>query len=228
MKLFTLQDHLSTTSTDEMTMQSDDFLQLLMTHAGQSEGERLADGILGMLRPYNGIIERNIHEVVNCLYRLHGELRAEFVRNDIIRSSMSILITMRNWAMLPTSMLRSNQLIDDSSLIRLGNWYDVIETATIRYMSSSNHARALYKYMEYLVGYDAIDVIADDAVSSAVSESFALGEDYQIVPLSLCVKYPQIGRQFRSEVARRFSTVSDDELRTLMVNFLDQISEIET
>jgi len=202
-----------------------DATQMLLDHAGITEGPRMEDGILGTLRPYNGLIERNFHEVVNSIYYLQGDLGSTTVQNDVIRSIMVILTTMREWGMSPTSMLRRNRLIDEESLLRLGNWYSVIEDATLRYLSRSGHGRALYRYLEYLTAYNGVDAIAEEAASGAITDSFGQSEDYQLIAIAVCVKYPQVGRHFGDQVAQLNAVTPAGDLKNAISVYLQQFPE---
>jgi hypothetical protein len=206
-------------------MDRNDATQLLLEHAGIVEGQRMTDGILGMLRPYHGLIERNFHEVISSIYHLYGDLGSAAVSNNIVRSILVILNTLREWGISPTGMLRTNRLIDNDSLIRLGNWYSVVEATTLRYLSRSSHARAMYMYLGYLAGYDVVDTIAEEAVRAAIADSFGLGEDYQLVALAVCAKYPQVGRSFGKLVAQLDSVTPVGDLKNALAVYLNKYPE---
>jgi hypothetical protein len=201
-----------------------DATQLLLDHAGITEGPRMEDGIIGALRPYQGLIERNLVEVLNCIFYLKDDLATEKVNNDTIRSVLVILRTMREWGMSPTGMLRSNRLINNDSFVKLEIWYNIIETTILRYLSRTSHAIALSRYLEYLAGYDQKDAIAEDAVCAAIADSFNSSEEYQLTSLAVCVKYPQVGYRFGDQVAQLNLVTPAGDLKSVIAEYLKYFS----
>src|SRR5690242_16205814 len=116
-----------------------DAIQTLATHSGHIEGLRLSDGITGMLRPYQGLIERNIHEVMECLFILSHRLSSDTIDTIIPLSILKILSRLREWGIEPEGMLRRNHLIDELSLDRLTSWASIIDFAARFYLSKKSH-----------------------------------------------------------------------------------------
>jgi len=201
-------------------MNHSDSLALLMNHAGLVDGPRLEDGIVGMLRPFQGIVERNLHEVVDALFHSHVALAGEMIHKDLPRSVLIILSNLKTWAIRPDGALQRNRLLDESGLKRLEQWHDIVESATLGYMASQTHAYALYHYMYYVCQHDVAAELSQAAIIAAVEDSLSQHEDYKLAAVNICLKYPAIGTRFRGQVAALLSSAESGELQTALTRFL--------
>jgi hypothetical protein len=195
----------------------------LMQHAGIVDGPRMADGLVGMLRPYRGLDERNLHEVVGCIHALKGILRGDLLPRDLPRALLTIATRVRTMAIMPAGMLRRNSLITEADCQRLTFWLDVIEGAAIRYMGGLADAVALSGYMDYLIAAGG-GPVSEAAAAAAITSSFDLDDDYQIKAVQVCLGYGPLGDRFADLVSSLDTTGKDPELARLVAQFRDQRS----
>lgn len=174
---------------------------ILLSHAGIADGPRLRDGIVGMLRPFVGVEERNFHEVVECIFLLHDELKSDKIDTAIPHSLLSIIAQLTGWAILPNSMLRRNSLISESDVARITSWVNIIESTSLRYMTRCNHAIALSAYLEYLLLENVEQFVAHAAMFAAIADSFDQDDDYKEIAINVCTKYRAAGQHFKGQIA---------------------------
>lgn len=194
-----------------------------MNHAGLVEGPRLTDGLLGMLRPYQGIREQNLHEVIGCIFSLKADLQGDAVDRGIVLAFMTISTTIKEWGTHPRSMLRRNHILDDAALKRLEAWSLIIDTACIRYLSKLSDAVALYHYLEYLATYDATGQLNASATEAAIHDAFSQDDDYKLAATQVCLKYPAIGGQFRATAASLIPLTQPGELRNRLAELANRV-----
>ena len=196
--------------------------EILMNHAGLVEGPWLTTGLLGMLRPYQGILEVNLHEVIGCLHSLSPELRKENIDREIVLAVLMINANLNSQAINPSGALRRNKLLKDIDLKRLEMWSVVIETASVRYFSKFGDSLALGYYLQYLASYDVGEHLNVICAEAAIADSLRQDGSYQLAATQVCLKYPAIGRRFREKAELLLSAAPpEDELRDKLLELIN-------
>lgn len=200
-------------------MLEDEAIFLLATHSGHLDGPRLEDGIVAMLRPYRGVIERNLHEVIECLFVLHKSLQSETIRTLVPLAVVKILSKIRDRAIEPAGMLRRNELIADADISKLLVWIQIIETVTIRYMSGLSHSIALSPYVEYLLSQGESQPISRGLLTAAISDTLLRSDEYRVDGIRLATKYPDVGIGFRDSIGSINRAEAEPELLSAIDSF---------
>lgn len=182
-------------------MDKSEAISILQSHAGIADGPRLRDGIVGMLRPFVGVEERNFHEVVECIFLLHDELKSDKIDTAIPHSLLSIIAQLTGHAILPNSMLRRNSLMSESDVARMTSWVNIIESASLRYMMRRNHAIALSAYLEYLLLEDVEQFATHAAMFAAIVDSFDQDDDYKEIAINVCTKCRAARHCFKDQIS---------------------------
>lgn len=106
-------------------------------------------GFLMSLRPYRGLMEENLHEVMYALYILQKKLGpdAPHLDRDIVTAVWTMCHLSRAWGVHPEGMLRSNRLISDEDVCRLEEWIDMISYAFLNLLEG-NAEEAFFEYLE--------------------------------------------------------------------------------
>ena len=116
--------------------------ELILAHAVAVPFEshpRVANGFIGMLRPYNGLIERNFDEVMQALHTLAPLFQKDAILDRALMTALwDICITTRSWALDPEGMIRRNDLITSDDIARLSNWLDTISEAVSNLLEFGN------------------------------------------------------------------------------------------
>ncbi|NGZ74260.1 hypothetical protein [Saccharibacillus alkalitolerans] len=115
------------------------------------EHEKVRDGFLGMLRPYQGrLIDENFHELMEILDVLAEELEKDPLDREIVSRLWSICQYARAWAIEPNGMLRRNELISDEELGKMAEWIDMLSYAVATLLEGGGREEAFWGYKEYL------------------------------------------------------------------------------
>jgi hypothetical protein len=124
----------------------------LMVHAGLVVDPASMPGLLGTLRPYQGIQEALFHDLVEAIFAISSSLSSPepHVDKDVVHSLLYINRLVRTGATEPTGPLRRNRLITDADVATLERWLDVVERVVLRYLRGLQHHVALFAYVEYL------------------------------------------------------------------------------
>lgn len=117
------------------------------------ESPRTQQGFLGMLRPFQGVLnEDNFHEVMQILGVLRNRFRGENVDRQLIANFWAICHFSRVWAIEKDGMLRRNNLIAKDQSFQLSVWLDCISSAIMCLLGGSTDEEAFADYKTYLTG----------------------------------------------------------------------------
>ena len=126
---------------------------LLLAHAGahpDPDHPLLANGFLGMLRPYHGLVERNFHEVMHALQVVAPSLQTDPTLNrNLMAALWGLCHFSRAWALEPEGMVRSNNLITEADVERLSNWLNIISYAITNLLEGADDKEAFELYTFY-------------------------------------------------------------------------------
>lgn len=210
---------------NEENMDRIEAIGLLQSHAGIADGPRLRNGIVGALRPFIGIQERNFHEVMECVFLLHEELGSDEIDTRIPHSLLTIVATVTGWAILPNSMLRRNGLINEQDLGKLTSWISIIGSTSIRYMRKLSHSVALSAYLEYLFSTD-VGNVPHKAAFAAIKDSFNQDdEDLKVIAIDVCSKFRGPRDQFSDQIAKLSEQNVGRELGAAILNFQQSLAK---
>lgn len=127
---------------------------LILMHSSGREDVPLEDalfqeGFLGSLRPFSGLREGNFLQVMDAIIALRPHL-AERPEWDVrlVEGLWGLVVTARNWALDPGSMLQRNRLLSSADTERLRLWVTCIEIAIARLMRSGDPADGLKHCLE--------------------------------------------------------------------------------
>jgi hypothetical protein len=124
--------------------------ELLLLHSfGHSDinHPKMLTGFLGSLRPYRGLREENLHEVMRAVIALAPSLQKDkLVDREVIGALWAICDLARTWGVHPNGMLQSNNLISARDVVRLENWVDAISHATMVLLGGGDLEGALEAY----------------------------------------------------------------------------------
>jgi hypothetical protein len=109
----------------------------LFVHAG-FELDDAHPGILQRLRPYVGVTESDIADVIESLVAMHAAVVAtESIDRRLAAALWEICHFVRVLAVRPNSAIRRNRLADSATLDWLENWTDAIERFSVRMLNGS-------------------------------------------------------------------------------------------
>jgi hypothetical protein len=133
-----------------MQMSFDDAKAMLQQHAGHIElPDR--DSLVESLRPYRGLSERNFCEIMIGLINVHKELsEQDMVDRELIYACWDLCTRIRFLALSETSPLRTNRLISQTDLDRLGEWYNSIDSFCRRSLHKLDLGTCLSNFIEYI------------------------------------------------------------------------------
>jgi hypothetical protein len=132
-----------------MVMTSQEARELLLLHSfayHDLEHPKMIGGFLGSLRPYQGLNEKNFHEVMEALYVLAPQLQMERVDREIVSALWSICYAAWLWGLDPGGMLQRNGLIAPEDVRRLGKWLECLGMAVMFLLEGSDVEEALNVY----------------------------------------------------------------------------------
>lgn len=113
-----------------------------------------SSGFIGSLRPYRGLNEENLHEVMAAIVALAPEIAHQpYVDREIVDALWSLSCTTRNWGLNPNGVLRRNGLISGDDLARLEQWIDAIEWAVTMLLGAAPDSPLRDVIDECLVSY---------------------------------------------------------------------------
>lgn len=125
-------------------MTEDEAIEALRFHCGADEridDPRWSNGFLGMLRPYQGLIERNFHEVMAAIVVLQRPLQRQDVPRVVISALWGICHYARSWGLDDGGMLRRNNLITPEEIQTLDVWVNMIEDVLTTLLDSEEPLR---------------------------------------------------------------------------------------
>lgn len=199
-------------------MEKSEALEILLGHAGLDGGIRFETGLARMLRPFAGIREYTLHEIIECLYLLQGELASDRLNKAIPHAILKITATLQGAVQHPLSPLLRDRLIDTAGVEKLTAWLDIITSASLRYMRGLSHDVALSGYLEYLLREPPGLPYAEAPVHAALADSFGreptiVGEaDYITCAVLICARYPAVGDSFRERINSLTVKADDPDL----------------
>jgi hypothetical protein len=127
--------------------------ELLLMHSfmhDDIEHPKMTLGFLGSLRPYRGLREENLHEVMESLRVLAPELRQEKVDTEVMSALWGICVSARAWGVHPLGMLRRNHLITGADIERLEAWIGAIEYAVMVLLDGNDPEEAFAGYRQVM------------------------------------------------------------------------------
>ena len=105
------------------------------------------DGFVCSLRPYEGLIEKNFHLVMEALFTVAERIhRTAEVDRELIHAVWMICATARVWGLHPDW----NKLIAQDDALRLERWIDTIENLAIGFLGGHPPHYYVHKYAEYV------------------------------------------------------------------------------
>lgn len=107
-------------------MTPEEGMQRLAFHTLPEEGS-----FLEMLRPYRGVREDVLDDVMRALRGCAPMLVADHPPRALVSSLWAISHLGRSWALDPGGMLRRNQLIGDADQTRLAGFLDDLDRAVL-------------------------------------------------------------------------------------------------
>ncbi len=116
-------------------------------------------GLLGKLRPYEGLLEEDFAQIVQALVALHPHLSSEAtVDRQIVAALWFIETSIRVQALRPNGLLRSNNLISDSDFARLSQWFEIFDSMTVQILQGLDLPFCMYHILEYLSDCDKVEL----------------------------------------------------------------------
>ena len=130
--------------------------ELLLLHScGHPDfnNPKWSSGFLGSLRPYRGLNEDNLHEVMRAIVTVAPQvIHQPYVDREIVDALFSLSWLARSWGLHPNGMLQRNHLIGDADIERLEGWVEAIEWATSMLLGGADDA--------------SVEAILDEALAS--------------------------------------------------------------
>lgn len=108
--------------------------ELLLLHSfsyHDLDHPKMVGGFLGSLRPYQGLNEKNFHELMEAIGVLAPQLQAEKVDREIVSALWAICFLARLWGLEPDGMLQRNGLIAPEDIKRLSDWLEILGYAVM-------------------------------------------------------------------------------------------------
>lgn len=124
--------------------------ELLLLHSfghGDLDHPKMVGGFLGSLRPYQGLNEKNYHELMEAVRTLAPELQRESVDREIISALWSICYCTWLWGLEPGGMLRRNGLIAPEDVRLLSDWLEYLGMAVMLLLEESSVEAAFGPYV---------------------------------------------------------------------------------
>jgi hypothetical protein len=107
-------------------MSVDEGMKRLMFHAQPEEGS-----FLHMLRPYRGLRQEVLNDVLNALRASAPMLFNEVLQRELMSALWAISHLGRSWALPPDGMLGRNQLISETDREALGQFIEQFDYAVM-------------------------------------------------------------------------------------------------
>ncbi|WP_165250677.1 HEAT repeat domain-containing protein [Paludisphaera soli] len=124
-----------------------DALSIIRMHAGTEDGPKMATGLIGSLRPYCGLDDRNFEEVLEAIAAVAEHLGSgPLVDRSLVHALWDMCQTARLWGVKESGMLPRNGLITPDDRRKLATWIDVIERTTLRLLWGNGLPLALSAY----------------------------------------------------------------------------------
>lgn len=136
-----------------MQMSFDDAKAMLQQHAGHID---LPDrnSLVDSLRPFSGLCESDFCDIMKSLVHVHKELsEQETIDRELVYACWDLCTRIRFLALSESSSLRTNQLISQFDLNRLGEWHNSIDSFCRRSLHKLDLGTCLSNFIEY-VGSD--------------------------------------------------------------------------
>lgn len=136
---------------------------LLLEHGsgwqdGEGEIHFKRDGFLGMLRPYQGLIESNFHRVLEAIYVVGERVCQESqMDRELAGTLFHLCTTARSWGLRSGGMLQRNKLITAADTDLLENWIDTFETTISMILAGHPPFFRVSTYAEYVIQYGTGD-----------------------------------------------------------------------
>jgi hypothetical protein len=114
-------------------MTPDDGIDRLVFHAEPTPG-----GFFDMLRPFRGVKEHVLNDIMTALGASAPVLGSETVPQRLVSALWAISYLGRSWALDPNGMLRRNALITDADMRKLAAFLDRFERAVMTLLDGSS------------------------------------------------------------------------------------------
>jgi hypothetical protein len=148
--------------------------ELLLLHSfgyHDLEHPKMIGGFLGSLRPYQGLKEKNFHELMEAVHVLAPQLQGETVDREIISALWSICYSAWLWGLEPNGMLQRNGLIAPEDVRRLSEWVECLGFAVMVLLEGGSVEQA---FNPYAVAYPA----HEERLRNPLQRSLAFDDDH--------------------------------------------------
>jgi hypothetical protein len=201
-------------------MTYDEAKHILLLHGPGTEdanGQPLfaEDGFVCSLRPYQGLVEKNFHLVMEALFTIaETSHRSREVDRQLMHALWMICSTARDWGLHPQGMLQRNRLMSQADTKRLERWVDAIETTVLAFLGGHPPHYHLQRYAEYVteVGWwDNIDFFIP-LLERAISDTELIEPEIPVKALGrLGAKAQSALPALYQALARRYTYYSPEE-----------------
>lgn len=122
----------------------------ILVHAGfELDAETL--GLIGRLRPFRGIEERDFANLVQALVTLHPVItNAPAVERDLVAALWYVCLSARTLGIDPQGLVVRNRLATPSDVRTLGIWIDSIESFSTRMLKGIELPYCIFRVLEYI------------------------------------------------------------------------------
>jgi hypothetical protein len=110
-------------------------------------------GLLGRLRPYQGLDESDFAEIAESIIVLHLNLtKSQVIEKNIVGALWWICDRARILVLNAGSSVRHNNLASNDEIELFAAWIDVIESMSNRMLQSNELPICIYRLLEYISG----------------------------------------------------------------------------
>ena len=102
----------------------------------------VSDSFLHMLRPYRGLRDDVLNDVMASLRACASKLSDEYAPRELMSALWAISHLGRSWALDPGGMLRRNRLINDADQARLADFLQRFDYAVMMLLEGSPEREA--------------------------------------------------------------------------------------
>jgi len=113
------------------------------------EDYRWSSGFIGRLRPYTGLCEANLHEIMLCIFVLQDELQDSKLDQILISDLWNICHYGTDFGLDPNGMLQQNNILTAEETELLRKWIEIISCATSILLEGCDIETAYTMYLHY-------------------------------------------------------------------------------
>lgn len=132
--------------------------RLILDHAGFiiTEGKV---GLVGRLRPFQGLLEEDFAELVQALIGVFPELQASSsVNRTLVAALWDMCHSARILVLNPDSGVRRNKLVAPDDLEKCQQWIEAIESFALRALQGLDLPMCLFRVTEYILSCRPFDL----------------------------------------------------------------------